>query len=98
MRESLWKVFLGRTSDFKEANWPDAVIKDISQSKLNGRQIKNTVRTAQALALSEKRELCPSDIKDVLQTVQEFENDLNEQTQAAAVISSTFMESPVSPV
>lgn len=45
------------------------------RGSLNGRQIKNVVRSAQALALSEKSRLTMKHVLRVLETVEAFEQD-----------------------
>ncbi|KAI0025785.1 P-loop containing nucleoside triphosphate hydrolase protein [Xylariomycetidae sp. FL0641] len=84
-RESLWKLFLKRTPDFKEEDWPPETFRDLAATELNGRQIKNTVRTAYALALAENQKFSVQQVQDVLDTVTEFQTDfLRGQTQANA--------------
>jgi SpoVK/Ycf46/Vps4 family AAA+-type ATPase len=58
-----------------DRTWPDDCIDDFARVNLNGRQIKNAVRTAHALALAEDRTLSPDDVQVVLSTVSEFENE-----------------------
>ena len=43
---------------------------------MNGRQIKNLVRTAQALALNEKKMLTMDHIKRVIDVAETFDRDL----------------------
>ncbi|KAI1811024.1 P-loop containing nucleoside triphosphate hydrolase protein [Poronia punctata] len=82
-REKLWKLFLKRTSNFNEDEWPAEVLQELAAADINGRQIKNTVRTAHTLALAEKEKLGVGHIRDVLDTVREFQEDFNKTTQAA---------------
>jgi SpoVK/Ycf46/Vps4 family AAA+-type ATPase len=56
-------------------DWPEGCIEDFAAITLNGRQIKNAVRTAHTLALSENRTLSPDDVQVVLDTISEFEKD-----------------------
>ncbi|KAI8630749.1 P-loop containing nucleoside triphosphate hydrolase protein [Xylariaceae sp. FL1651] len=86
-REKLWRLFLKKTSDFKDEDWPQEVMKELAAAKINGRQIKNTVRTAHALALAEKEKLSIEQIRDVLETVSEFQADFNRETQAHASLA-----------
>lgn len=58
-------------------------MKKFAAVELNGRQIKNTVRTANALALSEGRVLSAEEIQVVLDTVTEFDVDFRERTYSA---------------
>jgi hypothetical protein len=48
----------------------------LSRKNLNGRQIKNIVRTAQALAYSMGEDLSLNHIMEVLEVTEEFEHDL----------------------
>lgn len=87
VRGNIWEIFLRRTSGYKEEDWPNHIIDELSVFKLNGRQIKNTVRTALVLALSEGRSLKLNDVKIVLKMVMEFERDASESTQTLMVTS-----------
>jgi len=49
---------------------------DLAKNELNGRQIKNTVRTAQALAVNQKKPLSMSHIRQVLDVQNKFDRDL----------------------
>ena len=49
---------------------------DLSRRALNGRQIKNIVRAAQALAIHEEKPLSMKHIREVLEVAQTFERDL----------------------
>lgn len=48
----------------------------LGRRNLNGRQIKNVVRTAQALAISTDVKLSMSHLQMVLEVTEEFEHDL----------------------
>lgn len=48
----------------------------LARYELNGRQIKNTVRTAQALAVNKSETLSMSHISQVLEVQMKFQNDL----------------------
>lgn len=54
----------------------DADFNDLAKHNLNGRQIKNTVRTAQALAVNQKEPLSMVHIRRVLDVALAFERDL----------------------
>ncbi|CAJ2511449.1 Uu.00g070740.m01.CDS01 [Anthostomella pinea] len=81
-REQLWKLFLQRTPNFEAKDWPPEVLRELAAFNVNGRQIKNTVRTAYALALAEKSNFGADQVRDVLETVGEFQADFNKETQA----------------
>jgi hypothetical protein len=55
------------------------MVEGFAAVELNGRQIKNTVRTANALALSEGKVLSVEEIRVVLDTVTEFDADFKGQ-------------------
>jgi len=48
----------------------------LARKVLNGRQIKNVVRTAQALALNEGKRMCMEHVRRVLEMQEAFEQDL----------------------
>jgi hypothetical protein len=80
-RRVLWKNFLNRTSSVVDMDtWHDALDR-LAAIDLNGRQIKNAVRTANALAECSGEELLPDHLDMVLETLLDFETALNEQTQ-----------------
>ena len=78
-KRSVWKMFLDKvaqkdgveTTAFKEADYDK-----LARHHLNGRQIKNAVRTAQALAVNEKKALDMGHIAQVLEVAETFEKDL----------------------
>ncbi|KAL8947494.1 MAG: hypothetical protein Q9222_006231 [Ikaeria aurantiellina] len=78
-KKSVWKMFLAKvaekdgvpTESFKETDFDK-----LARHNLNGRQIKNAVRTAQALAVNEKRALDMGHIGKVLEVAETFEKDL----------------------
>ena len=56
--------------------WTEDDYDRLARNNLNGRQIKNAVRTAQALAVNEKQKLSMEHIRRVLEVAQSFEQDL----------------------
>ncbi|OBT83688.1 hypothetical protein VE02_07575 [Pseudogymnoascus sp. 03VT05] len=82
-RKELWKLFISRTSNQTLAAWDASVLDDLAKVDINGRQIKNTVRTASTLARSMNTSLRKEHIDIVLTTIASFEADLNEDTQDA---------------
>ncbi|KAJ5540444.1 hypothetical protein N7494_005520 [Penicillium frequentans] len=78
-KRSIWKMFLERvrgiegvqTAEFSENDFDV-----LARHTLNGRQIKNSVRTAQALAVNEKTPLSMDHIKRVLDVAETFDQDL----------------------
>jgi hypothetical protein len=75
-REELWTMFLQQTQNHGDA-FSKATMSRWSALRLNGRQIKNTVKTANILAHSENRYISEEDIDSVLVVLQEFEEELS---------------------
>ncbi|CAG8039470.1 unnamed protein product [Penicillium salamii] len=78
-KRSIWKMFLERVralEGVRTAAFTDADYDMLSRHTLNGRQIKNSVRTAQALAVNEKSPLAMEHIKRVLEVAETFDQDL----------------------
>lgn len=60
----------------KVADFSDEDYIVLSRHRINGRQIKNMVRTAQALALNEGAKMTMSHIRRVLGVAETFDRDL----------------------
>jgi len=79
-KKAVWKLFLKtvRKTDSADAvaEFTDHDLEALSRRQLNGRQIKNAVRTAQALALREGTKLGLEHVKKVLDVNEEFSRDL----------------------
>jgi DNA-binding NtrC family response regulator len=58
------------------AKFTDKDFDALARHNLNGRQIKNSVRTAQALAVNEQTPLSMQHIKRVLEVAETFDHDL----------------------
>ena len=78
-------MFLDKVYDAEKDASPDSDIKPLvtpediqwlSRKELNGRQIKNLVRTAQALAKSKGDRMDFRHLKKVLSVSESFDNDL----------------------
>ncbi|KAI5920429.1 hypothetical protein F4810DRAFT_437474 [Camillea tinctor] len=80
-RAHLWRLFLARVPGSSHGDWDDDLISDLACADINGRQIKNTVRTAHALALAEGKKLSSDHIRDVLETMRQFKKDFEAQTK-----------------
>ncbi|KIM25038.1 hypothetical protein M408DRAFT_331498 [Serendipita vermifera MAFF 305830] len=79
-RAAIWKAFLtkvGAAETLSKQEWTALVSK-----KVNGRQIKNAVRTAQALAHSKNEELKFAHINQVLTVMDQFESDMKDLKSA----------------
>ncbi|PGH00126.1 hypothetical protein AJ79_08309 [Helicocarpus griseus UAMH5409] len=78
-KRTVWKMFLDkvRTKEGVEvAKFTEKDYDALARHNLNGRQIKNSVRTAQALALNEKTPLSMEHISRVLDVAETFDHDL----------------------
>lgn len=78
-RRSVWKLFVEKVrkvEGVEVGEFKDADFDILAKHNLNGRQIKNSTRAAQALALSENKPLSMSHLTRVLQVAQSFEQDL----------------------
>lgn len=73
-RRLIWKAFLtkvGVAEGVTEKEWDS-----LAEKKVNGRQIKNAVRTAQALAASTDSSLGFTHVSQVLSVMAQFEEDM----------------------
>jgi len=89
-RRAVWKMFLERIRDVEDAEgngeakgvtvrepaFTEADYDVLARKVLNGRQIKNVARTAQALALNEGKRVGVEHVRRVLEVQDEFNNDL----------------------
>ena len=78
-KKSVWKTFLDKVralDGVETATFTEDDYDRLSRRNMNGRQIKNAVRTAQALALNEKKRLNMDHIIKVLDVGETFERDL----------------------
>ncbi|KAI9788174.1 MAG: hypothetical protein M1835_002427 [Candelina submexicana] len=78
-KRAVWKLFLERVramEGVETAPFKDSDYDSLARNNLNGRQIKNAVRTAQALAVNQKEKLSMEHIKRVLDVAESFEHDL----------------------
>lgn len=78
-KRSVWTMFLDLCRAQKGcpvADFSDSDLDALSRHQLNGRQIKNIVRTAQALALNERTTLGLAHVKRVMEVAESFERDL----------------------
>ena len=78
-KKTVWKTFLDKVRQIdgtEVADFSEDDLDSLARHSLNGRQIKNTVRTAQALALNERKKLTMEHIKRVLDVAETFDRDL----------------------
>ncbi|OJD34408.1 aaa family atpase [Diplodia corticola] len=78
-KRQIWRMFLRRVREMETADMAEFRDEDyntLARNDLNGRQIKNAVRTAQALAVNMGEKLSMEHIKRVLAVAESFERDL----------------------
>ena len=78
-KKAVWKMFLDRVARLEgveSIDWSEEDYDILARKNLNGRQIKNAVRTAQALAVNTGERLNMEHIKRVLLVGESFEKDL----------------------
>ncbi|TFK33931.1 P-loop containing nucleoside triphosphate hydrolase protein [Crucibulum laeve] len=76
-RRQVWKTFIKRASPTEVT---DADIDTLANEDMNGRQIKNTISTAQSIALSEEKELAAEHIRTVLEVSRDWHLARNTST------------------
>jgi len=77
-RRGLWKIFLEQGSDQQHPEWlEESLLDEIAKIDMNGREIKNAVRVAHALAEDKGRGLIPEDILLVLKSRTAFLQELS---------------------
>lgn len=92
-RKAIFKIFIDRVrahEGSKLGPFTDSDYESLSRKELNGRQIKNTVRTAQALAVNKGEPLCMSHIRQVLEVQANFDRDLKGGTGYQDAMRSYF--------
>ncbi|KAI1499239.1 hypothetical protein F5X99DRAFT_291061 [Biscogniauxia marginata] len=82
-KKAVFRIFIERarqvaanTTNLHVSTFTEADYNDLARNDLNGRQIKNTVGTAQALAVQQGEPLSMRHIRQVLDVQQKFERDL----------------------
>ncbi|MCJ1381029.1 hypothetical protein MMC17_004138 [Xylographa soralifera] len=77
-RRGLWKTFILKATDQRHPRWLGAkFLETLSKEDVNGREIKNIIRVAHALAVSDKRPMRADDILQGLRSLKDFERDFN---------------------
>jgi hypothetical protein len=78
----LWTTFLTNNSQRPVPHWlTDTLLQSWAAYALNGRQIRNAVRTAMAIAVSGGREIRQNDIDMSIQAMKDFDRDFKEAMQ-----------------
>lgn len=78
-KRTVWRLFIERVrsqENMEVAPISEQDYNDLSRREVNGRQIKNLVRAAQALAVHEEKPLSMVHIKRVIDVAESFEMDL----------------------
>jgi hypothetical protein len=83
-RCDLWRNFITSTSASSHLSWLTSnCLESLAAEELNGRQIKNIVRTAQALAVSSNKQLMLRHIRTAMDAMKMFEADFAEDAENA---------------
>ncbi len=78
-RKAIFKLFVERVRVLEKVDLMPFTEEDyttLARHELNGRQIKNTIRTAQALAVNKGEPLSMAHIRQVLDVQMSFDRDL----------------------
>ncbi|ELR03570.1 hypothetical protein GMDG_06228 [Pseudogymnoascus destructans 20631-21] len=87
-RKAIWGSFLEKAkTETGDAVYSDKQLNDLAKHSLNGRQIKNAVRSAHAIASSDGTHLCYLHLETVLEVGKEFENDFRGSGEMANMLS-----------
>jgi AAA+ superfamily predicted ATPase len=77
-RAKLWTAFISKAYGDKRPSWLDEAFREkLSNAEVNGRQIKNIIRTAYSLAMKKHRKIRPKDLMLALKALQSFEEDFS---------------------
>ncbi|KAI9851898.1 MAG: hypothetical protein M1824_002448 [Vezdaea acicularis] len=80
-RKNLWNTFIFKASPESSLGWVNTdSLGKLANENLNGRQIKNIVRTACALAVSQNKDISLAHINMTLKVMKKFEIDFAEST------------------
>lgn len=72
-RSTLWETFILKGTEPHRPRWLSAkFLEGISRTEVNGREIKNIVRVAHALAASDKRPMQAIDVSQGLRSLNDF--------------------------
>ncbi|KAL8875267.1 MAG: hypothetical protein Q9198_006348 [Flavoplaca austrocitrina] len=83
-RKTIWESFLKKVATAKgRAEYTSVDLDWLSKKEVNGRQIKNMISTAHALAVSEMVPLSRSHLEIVIDLDKEFQKDYNGTGQMA---------------
>ncbi|KAF2101519.1 hypothetical protein NA57DRAFT_34333 [Rhizodiscina lignyota] len=85
-KKEIWKTFLDKVKEMEgtdKTSFSERDFEQLARNNLNGRQIKNAVRTAQALAVNERQKLSMEHIERVLAVAESFDRDMRGLTPDA---------------
>jgi hypothetical protein len=78
-RQALWRTFVEAAAQSSMLDWfDDKALAELASKDLNGRQIKNAVRTAHALAVSSGTELSMKYLMIALGAMETFDADFED--------------------
>ena len=83
-REKLWEAFIRKASNGEFPAWLNSSRGNLACENVNGRQIKNIVRTAHAIAVSNQTDMKLSHINMALNAMKNFESDIAEDREKMA--------------
>lgn len=76
-RRQLWKTWLENSVSNEKLSWlEDDVFEEIVGTNVNGREVKNIMRVAHALATIEKRKIEAGDVLQALEAHRQFQLEL----------------------
>jgi hypothetical protein len=79
-KRQIWSAFLQKAGmDLKDLSESD--LSTLSEAKINGRQIKNAVRSCQGLAASRGQHISFEHIQEVLSIMAQFEKDFRREKE-----------------
>ncbi|KNE69507.1 hypothetical protein AMAG_14072 [Allomyces macrogynus ATCC 38327] len=91
-RAKIWTQVLDRIHDGQRAAWVSRIdLPPLAAVPLNGRRIKSVLRTAQAMATREGRDLEMTHIRKVLRLVSEFKERPADQQNARIAVRERWM-------
>lgn len=79
-RRKIWRAFIAKLGDTFAAPLSPAEETHLVGKGMNGRQIKNAVRTAGALASSRNEKVAFTHLKGVVDIMEQFERDFSEMS------------------
>ena len=97
-KKTVWKMFIEKVKNVEGMEVEDLReqdYNDLAKRNINGRQIKNLTRAAQALAVHEDKPLSMSHIKRVLEVAETFEMDLKGEFLARSYFMCGFLNANV---